>query len=1514
MSNKQLRRLGLVHGTTSQMNSYLGIRGELSIDIEENQIRRHDGVTRGGFIISGGGKGDEGPRFDVLVDSGINIIGVLDHVDDLPDDADHEVGDTFLIGSSYHTLVGNEWINLGTFRGDPGLNAYELAIERDGYRGSYDEWRASLRGSDGIGIRVRGTLPSTTVLDSMPQNRGDAYIIDREMYVWDGSRWSEVGQVGPPGMNAFQLARQNGDIEPNATLTQWLQTLRGASAYQLARESGAIPNSWSQSEYLESLKGDSAYALAVASGFDGTVADFIDSLKGDEGPQGSTGLRGPRGEQAAAIKVLGSKVAYSQLQEIEDSSTPGDAYFIERNLWVFNGTRYMDVGEVVGPPGDQGVQGVAGPPGPRGGDGMSAYEVAINNFVFSGSEEEWLASLVGKSAYQIAKEFDFFDEIPDEETWLASLQGKNSYETAKELGMVDTIEQWNDLMRGPKGERGPIGPVGRGLEVTGHLFDPDGTLPETADPYDAWIVGRNLFVYLDDQWVDMGEFVGPKGDTGDTGAKGDKGEKGEKGEDFKVLGAYDDVGSLPDPNDYEDGDSFFVGNKIYVKTGDRWNPSGEILGPPGPEGPRGIQGPPGHRGPIGQRGLRGLRGIRGLRGLRGFRGYRGNNSTVPGPEGPPGDPGSSIRVVGSLPDSLNLPDTDNQPGDAYIIQEEFWVWDGGGWENVGFLQGPRGQQGPRGFQGDQGEEGPEGPEGPRGEQGPQGVEGPEGPPGEMGHSIRLLGSVENTAELNRIPFRQLGDAYVIEGTQNHVYAWSGDEWLDLGELKGGEGPPGPVITAKGELESTNQLSSLAGVEKGHFYIIEGHSWVYNGDDWIDMGPWVGPKGEKGEKGDKGDTGRSLVIKGRYFSRASLPPEVEIGDLYQVREYRDGRWGEYLYGWDGLTWVDYGALTQGPQGPQGPRGLAGEDGEDGADAYTIARRRGFDGNEYEWLESLQGPQGEIGASIKVVGTLDSILDLDGIIGNETGDAYIIGQRFYVWDGSDWEYVGFIVGPRGIPGPVGPRGPDGPGGPPGREGPRGDQGHRGEQGPPGEKGEQGDPAPSIFIIGALASPDDLPISGSSRGDAYIIGEGFWVWSGSDWEDVGFIQGPRGEQGPQGVEGEQGPRGERGVAGPQGPQGPVGNRGPEGPMGMAIRILGGINSLSEIPDRDHFLGDAYVMGGEAYVWQGTQWENVGGIKGQEGKSAYEVAVENGFEGSESAWFESLRGPAGHINPRGYVDRVSDLPSASNQRGDLFLVGNNFYIWAGNRWVDMGSVRGPAGRDGSTWINLNRDPGVIDGQEGDYAINSESNDYFLKVNDLNWVKLGRLGGGTVGEAPTDGNLYARAEGQWRRLDETGISDAPQNGDSYVRKDGGWERYVPAVEDTSSQNPQARVNGGWVPITLTDSPQDDNTYVRRGRQWVSLDRYTLKRESTATVMDLSMAQNFTIVADRDKSLTFTNAPRTERAMTVVVTIVNSDGVITWPNNVIFRDDAPPALGENYTVVVMYWTGDVWIGSLFERV
>lgn len=49
--------------------------------------------------------------------------------------------------------------------------------------------------------------------------------------------------------------------------------------------------------------------------------------------------------------------------------------------------------------------------------------------------------------------------------------------------------------------------------------------------------------------------------------------------------------------------------------------------------------------------------------------------------------------------------------------------------------------------------------------------------------------------------------------------------------------------------------------------------------------------------------------------------------------------------------------------------------------------------------------------------------------------------------------------------------------------------------------------IVIKGTLSSTDDLPTTGNEIGDAYVIDGFLWVWNGSEWVNVGKVQGTDG-----------------------------------------------------------------------------------------------------------------------------------------------------------------------------------------------------------------------------------------------------------------------------------------------------------------------------------------------------------------------------------------------------------------------
>lgn len=141
--------------------------------------------------------------------------------------------------------------------------------------------------------------------------------------------------------------------------------------------------------------------LAVATGSQGSKGDKGDKgdrgATGPQGPKGDTGDRGPRGFSIIPIKsTLGgnlSDIDYSSLF-FDPNIVPnvGD-YLLEKNgdlvevTEVYYDNNTLSSGNIIGS-----LKGPIGRTGENGKDGLSAYQLAINNG-FKGTEKEWLDSL-----------------------------------------------------------------------------------------------------------------------------------------------------------------------------------------------------------------------------------------------------------------------------------------------------------------------------------------------------------------------------------------------------------------------------------------------------------------------------------------------------------------------------------------------------------------------------------------------------------------------------------------------------------------------------------------------------------------------------------------------------------------------------------------------------------------------------------------------------------------------------------------------------------------------------------------------------------------------------------------------------------------------------------------------------------------------------------------------------------------------------------------------------------------
>lgn len=198
------------------------------------------------------------------------------------------------------------------------------------------------------------------------------------------------------------------------------------------------------------------------------------------------------------------------------------------------------------------------------------------------------------------------------------------------------------------------------------------------------------------------------------------------------------------------------------------------------------------------------------------------------------------------------------------------------------------------------------------------------------------------------------------------------------------------------------------------------------------------------------------------------------------------------------------------------------------------------------------------------------------------------------------TGGFTGPQGPPGSPGPTGSRGPAGLQGATGPGGATGPNGATGPQGwtgATGPKGDPDGPTGATGATGAT-----------------------------------GPQGLMGWTGV-GATGATGAPGLLGEQGFTGATGPVGPTGPQGQGITLKGALDDVAELPISGDAEGDAYLINGAIWAWNGTDWINGGNVEGATGAT----------------------GPTGPIGPTGPVAGLSYTTLLGNGSLTSFTVEHN-------------------------------------------------------------------------------------------------------------------------------------------------------------------------------------------------------------------------------------------------------------------
>lgn len=553
------------------------------------------------------------------------------------------------------------------------------------------------KGDPAVPFSVMG---SKATVDELPRpgSATQAWYVGSTLWVWVTDLTDYVDLDGIGGLSAYELAKQEGF---NGTLQQWLVSLKGESAYQLAVADG-YPGTLQQ--WLASLRGASSYQIWVSQGNTGDEDAFLASLKSTE-----PGPRGFEGPAKAPFKVMGTKATEAALP------TPGkedEAWFVGKNLyvWVEAETQYADIGSM---------------------GGISAYDVAVENG-FEGTVTQWLASL--KST-----------------------------------------------------EEGPIGPRGGNLVVKGTVATAAvlETISNPADN-DAYVTNNDghLHTYLSDttEWVDLGPFRGTDGQSAyqiwlandHTGSEQEflSSLKGKDGVSVIIRGSVVTFEELPANPQEQWVYAVRDVNSLYCRIGNAWVLLGEFRGEDGEDGANGTSIA------IIKVLTEADQTIPGAGGANEGKAYISLDKhimlsvngvwTDGGPVGAPGDrgeTGTGIKLRGTVATVASLPSkVTAEEGDGYFtsVDKKLYVLTDGEWAGPFDIIGPQGE----------------------------GLPGPEGAPGK---SINIMGAFDTIELLAAAhPTGTLGDGYLIGTgeTPRELAIWStegGGQWINVGLI---QGPPG----------------------------------------------------------------------------------------------------------------------------------------------------------------------------------------------------------------------------------------------------------------------------------------------------------------------------------------------------------------------------------------------------------------------------------------------------------------------------------------------------------------------------------------------------------------------------------------------------------------------------------------------------------------------------------------------------------------------------------------------------
>lgn len=253
------------------------------------------------------------------------------------------------------------------------------------------------RGADGTSVTILGSYDTVAELEAAHPtgDLGDAYIVQGDLYVWNGSAWENVGSIqgpeGPPGPQG----------QPGSTGATGNGISRITEYYARGTSSTTAPTTWSTTVPTMTATYPYLWNYEVVTYTSGSTHQTAKRVIGRYGQNG-------RGISTITEFYLATSAASGVTVDTEGwTTTPQTVTATNKYLWNYEIINYTDGTKTTIAPHIIGAYGNTGPQGPQGDPGKTYVQLAngqdLNNcitkdYVYVSSSTAICESLVNAPA------------------------------------------------------------------------------------------------------------------------------------------------------------------------------------------------------------------------------------------------------------------------------------------------------------------------------------------------------------------------------------------------------------------------------------------------------------------------------------------------------------------------------------------------------------------------------------------------------------------------------------------------------------------------------------------------------------------------------------------------------------------------------------------------------------------------------------------------------------------------------------------------------------------------------------------------------------------------------------------------------------------------------------------------------------------------------------------------------------------------------------------------------------